>query len=197
MTARAFALSIIAALLLAATLSADEAVEVSSTTNTNEPTVVTSDHLEVDYAHNIGTFTGNVIAIDPRITVRADKMVAFYGDVATNATSGTVTNVTKSIQKIIADGGVVITTPDSKKSNSDHAEYTADDGKVVLTGRPQVEGPDGNVTGKRITFWRGLDKMDVESDATETNRTRLIIYPEDQKKRPDEDDKTNSPAPSP
>jgi lipopolysaccharide transport protein LptA len=199
MTARTFAFSIVAGLLLATTLSADEPAKTSSTTNTNEPTVVTSDHLEVDYARNIGTFTGNVIAIDPRITVRADKMVAFYGNVATNASaaSGSDTNEMKSIQKIVADGGVVITTPENKKSNSDHAEYTADDGKVVLTGHPQVEGPDGNVTGKRITFFRGLDKMDVESDATETNRTRLIIYPEDQKKKTDEGEKSNAPTPTP
>jgi lipopolysaccharide transport protein LptA len=152
---------------------------VVATTNTNEPTVVTSDHLVVDYAHNVGTFTGNVIAIDPRITVRADKMVAFYGTVATAGT-----NTTKSIQKIIADGGVVIT-QESKKSNSDHAEYTATDGKVVLTGNPRVEGPDGIVTGKRVTFWRGQDKIDVESDTTDTNRTRLIIYPEEQRKKED------------
>ena len=153
----------------------------AKTASTNEPTVVTSDHLEVDYSHNVGTFTGNVIAIDPRITVRADKMVAFYGTVTTAGT-----NTTKSIQKIIADGGVVIT-QESKKSNSDHAEYTAADGKVVLTGNPRVEGPDGVVTGKRVTFWRGQDKMDVESDAAETNRTRLIIYPEEQKKKSDEE----------
>ena len=199
MTARAFALSIAAGFLLATMLLADEPAKASSTTNTNEPTVVTSDHLEVDYARNIGTFTGNVIAIDPRITVRADKMVTFYGNLATNAsaTSATSTNTAKSIQKIIADGGVVITTPENKKSNSDHAEYTADDGKVVLTGHPRVDSPDGNVTGKRITFWQGQDKMDVESDVTETNRTRLIIYPEDQRKKSDEEPKEKKPSPSP
>jgi lipopolysaccharide transport protein LptA len=160
----------------------------ASGANTNEPTVITSDHLEVDYAHNVGTFTGNVIAIDPRITVRGDKMVAYYGTVTntTSAAGGAGTNATKTIQKIVADGAVVIT-QENKKSNSDHAEYTAADGKVVLTGTPRVEGPDGIVTGKRITFWHGQDKMDVESDVTDTNRTRLIIYPEEQRKKSDED----------
>ena len=66
------------------------------------------------------------------------------------------------------------------------AEYTDDDGKVVLTGHPQVQSPDGIVTGQRITFWRGQDKMDVESDQTDTNRTRLIIYPEEQRKKSQE-----------
>jgi len=196
MTTRTVVFSVAASLLFTTRFLADEPAETSAST-TNEPTVVTSDRLEVDYAHNIGTFTGNVIAIDPRITVRADKMVVFYGNVTTNSsvTSGSDTNVTKSIQKIVADGGVVITTPENKKSNSDHAEYTADNGRVVLTGHPRVESPDGIVTGKRITFWRGQDKMDVESDVTETNRTRLLIYPEEQRKKSDEDTKSNESKP--
>ncbi|HUK81969.1 MAG TPA: LptA/OstA family protein [Verrucomicrobiae bacterium] len=196
MTTRTVVFSVAASLLFTTRFLADEPAEASAST-TNEPTVVTSDRLEVDYAHNIGTFTGNVIAIDPRITVRADKMVVFYGNVTTNSsvTSGSDTNVTKSIQKIVADGGVVITTPENKKSNSDHAEYTADNGRVVLTGHPRVESPDGIVTGKRITFWRGQDKMDVESDVTETNRTRLLIYPEEQRKKSDEDTKSNESKP--
>jgi len=196
MNARSFALCIATSLLSTNRLWADTSAEPSAT-NTNEPTVVTSERLEVDYARNIGTFTGNVIAIDPRITVRADKMVVFYGNVSTNASavSGSNTNEVKTIQKIIADGGVVITTPENKKSNSDHAEYTADDGRVVLTGHPHVESPDGIVTGKRITFWRGQDKMDVESDVTETNRTRMLIYPEEQRKKSNEDAKGNESKP--
>jgi lipopolysaccharide transport protein LptA len=148
---------------------------------TNEPTIITADQLHGDYMHNLGTFEGNVLAVDPRMTVRADKMTVFFG--STNVVTSTGTNTARSVQKIIAEGGVVITTPDNKKSNSDHAEYTAGDGKVVLTGHPRAESPDGVVTGQRITFWRDSQKMDVEADRTETNRTRLLIYPEEQRKQ--------------
>jgi lipopolysaccharide transport protein LptA len=149
--------------------------------STNEPTVVTSDHLSVDYAHNFGTFEGNVLAVDPRITVRSDKMTVWFG--STNNIVGDATNAVRTLQKILADGSVVITTPDEKVSHSDHAVYTADDGRVVLTGSPRVHSADGNITGKKITLWRNSEKMDVESDTTDTNRTRLIIYPDDQKKK--------------
>jgi len=150
-------------------------------TPTNEPTIVTSEHLQADYLHNVGTFEGNVLAVDPRMTVRADKMTVFFG--GTNVVSSAGTNMTRTVQKIIADGAVVITTPDNKKSNSEHAVYTAEDGKVVLTGNPRVESPDGVVTGQKISFWRGSEKMDVVAGPTETNRTRLIIYPEEQRKK--------------
>ena len=148
---------------------------------TNEPTIVTSEHLQADYLHNVGTFEGNVLAVDPRMTVRADKMTVFFG--GTNIVTATGTNTARSVQKIVADGAVVITSPDNKKSNSEHAEYTAEDGKVLLMGNPRVETPDGVVIGQKITFWRGSQKMDVVAGPTETNRTRLIIYPEEQRKK--------------
>jgi lipopolysaccharide transport protein LptA len=149
--------------------------------STNEPTIITAEQLHGDYAHNVGTFEGNVLAVDPRMTVRADKMTVFFG--GTNVVTSTGTNTTRSIQKIIAEGGVVINTPDNKKSNSDHAEYTAQDGQVVLTGHPRAESADGVVTGKKITFWRDSQRMDVVADPGETNRTKLLIYPEEQRKQ--------------
>lgn len=149
--------------------------------STNEPTIITADQLHGDYLHNLGTFEGNVLAVDPRMTVRADKMTVFFG--STNLVTSAGTNATRSVQKIIAEGGVVINTPDNKKTNSDRAEYTAGDGKVVLTGHPRAESADGIVTGQRITFWRDSQKMDVEADQTVTNRPRLLIYPEEQRKK--------------
>jgi lipopolysaccharide transport protein LptA len=153
----------------------------AKTTASTEPTVVTSERSSMDYVNGSWTFEGNVLAVDPRITVRADKMIAFFG--STNNIAGETTNAVRSVHKIIAEGSVVITTPDDKVSHSDHAVYTATDGKVVLTGNPRVQSPEGTVTGKKITFWRNQSKMDVESDQTDTNRTRLIIYPEEPKKK--------------
>jgi lipopolysaccharide transport protein LptA len=153
--------------------------------STNEPTIITADNLHGDYAHNVGTFEGNVLVVDPRMTVRADHMTVFFGATNVLTTTGaiTTTNTTRSVQKIIADGAVVMTTPDNKKTNSDHAEYTANDGRVVLTGHPRAESSDGIVTGDKITFWRDSQRMDVENSQTETNRPRLLIYPEEQRKK--------------
>jgi lipopolysaccharide transport protein LptA len=153
--------------------------------STNEPTIITADQLHGDYMHNVGTFEGNVLAVDPRMTVRGDKMTVFFGSTNIVTTTGTTTttNSTRAVQKLVAEGGVVITTPDNKKTNSDRAEYTAGDGKVVLTGHPRAESPDGIVTGNKITFWRDSQRMDVENSQSETNRPRLLIYPEDQRKQ--------------
>jgi lipopolysaccharide transport protein LptA len=154
--------------------------------STNEPTVITADHLNGDYLHNVGTFEGNVLAVDPRMTVRADKMTVFFGSTNVVTTTGaiTTTNTTRSVQKIIGEGAVVMTTPDNKITHSERVEYTAADGKVVLTeGHPRAESADGVVTGDKITFWRDSQRMDVENNQSETNRPRLLIYPEDQRKQ--------------
>ena len=155
------------------------AAAVYAATSTNEPTVVTSDRMQADYASNVGTFDGNVLAVDPRITVRANKMVVFFGTV-TNVTAG-ATNATRQVQRIVATGSVVIN-QDKKLAHSEKADFTTADDKVVLTGNPRVESPDGTVSGRQITIWHGQEKMDVEADQTDTNRTRLIIFPEEQRK---------------
>ena len=69
--------------------------------STNEPTIITADVLHGDYAHNLGTFEGNVLVVDPRITVRADKMVVFFGATNVLTTTGTITttNTTRAVQK--------------------------------------------------------------------------------------------------
>jgi lipopolysaccharide transport protein LptA len=143
-------------------------VVTSPALTTNEPTVVTSDKLDVDYAKGVGTFTGNVLAVDPRITVRADKVVATF-------TAGT--NTARTIQSLVADGGVVLS-QENRKATADHAEYDATEGRVILTGQPKVESADGVVTGGKITFWRGKERMEVLTDTASTNRTQLIFTPE-------------------
>ncbi len=154
-----------------ATTTGTVATATAAATSTNEPTIVTAERSQLDYLKKVWVFEGNVLVVDPRITIRADKMNVYFG--------GSGTNQSGSIQKAVAEGGVVIT-QEEKKATGDHAEYFADGGKVVLTGSPQVKTPDGTVTGEKITFWRGSQKMDVEA-STNTSPTRLIIYPDDLK----------------
>lgn len=140
---------------------------------TAQPTIVTSERLTVDYLQNIGTFTGNVLVIDPRITVRADQMIVWF-DRATNSTPSLSSSDLsgRQLSRILARGGVVITLND-RKARAEVAEYTAHDGRVVLSGQPELDSPDGRVSGETIVFWRDSKKIEVES------RTRLLFYPDE------------------
>jgi lipopolysaccharide export system protein LptA len=68
----------------------------TATATTAEPTIVTSERLNVDYLRNLGTFSGNVLVIDPRITLRADQMVVYFDE-----------SDPPAVQKIEASGAVV------------------------------------------------------------------------------------------
>lgn len=145
-----------------------------------EPTVITSERLQVDYVNNVGTFDGNVLAVDPFVTVRADKMVVFYG------TMSGATGTNRTLERILATGAVVITQGE-RKATSEQAEYFAADGKVVLTGQPVLTSKDGRLSGAKITFWRQGEKVEVESG------TRLILYPEELRKKGEEEATVTTP----
>jgi len=91
-----------------------------------QPVTITCDGpLEIDQLNNLATFNENVVAIQTDRQLKADKMEV-YIDPATN-----------KIKKMICTGHVEVTQGENK-SYSDMAVYTADDQKLVLTGRPKL-----------------------------------------------------------
>ena len=142
---------------------------------TNEPTTITCAKWTYQYARNIVTFQGDVLAVNPRATIRADNMQVTL-------------NESRSISNIIAEGKVVITTPTNEKGTGNHAVFTNNDRRLVLTGEPKVEARGTVWTGETISFIldeKGIKDIIVEAGQTNTNRSQLIIYPEAQKKKPE------------
>ena len=113
------------------------------------------------------------MAVDIRCVVSCSLGTPISGSVNDEYVQGT---------GLIKTTGSVVINQDKKLAHSEKADFTTADDKVVLTGNPRVESPDGTVSGRQITIWHGQEKMDVEADQTDTNRTRLIIFPEEQRK---------------
>jgi len=147
---------------------------------TNEPTTITCQRWKFEYARNIVHFEGNVLAVNPRASLRADSMwVALDSH--------------RSISNIVGRGNVVIVTPNNEKATGGHAEYTVATHKLVLTEEPKVNARGTLWTGQRITFLiqsNGIQDIEVEADVSSTNRAQLIIYPEAQKKKEPQKPKT-------
>jgi lipopolysaccharide transport protein LptA len=136
---------------------------------TNEPTTITCQRWKYEYAHNVVRFQGDVLAVNPRVTVRSDLM-------------SVILDQSRSISNIIAEGNVVIVTPTAEKATGGHAQYTIATHKLVLTEEPKVNARGTIWTGDRITFLiqsNGIQDVEVDS----TNRTRLVITPDAQKKK--------------
>ena len=129
----------------------------------SELTVITSDKLTFDYLNHFALFDGNVVVVDPQMTLYADKMTVLF-------------SLSNKVSEIKAEGKVYIVQQD-KQARADVAQYNVDQGVIVMTGKPQVTRGQDVLTGDRITFWRDQNKMLVEP------RARLVINPKDNQSR--------------
>jgi LPS export ABC transporter protein LptC len=109
-----------------------------------EKTVVTCDGpLEVDYDQNIATFNNNVKVEREGSVIYSDKMEVYFiisKEEEKKVTSEPDKNqaiMNNKIDKIIAKGNVRVVRGENV-SYSDEAIYSAQDKKLVLTGRPRL-----------------------------------------------------------
>ena len=126
-----------------------------------ELTVITSDRLIYDYKQKFALFEGNVVVVDPRIKITADKMTVFF-------------TPSNKVSAIKCEGRVVIQQTD-KVARAALATYDVASGDIVLTGgRPSVQSGKDTLTGDPIIFNR--DRNTVRVEGTQ-QKPRLVIVP--------------------
>jgi lipopolysaccharide export system protein LptA len=124
-----------------------------------------------------GHLEGEVNAQSDQGTIRADKMDLFFEPVAGSAGSpgpsgagatpsgaGPGAIGEKQLVRATADGDVVADQED-RRGTATHADYTAESGKIVLSGGPPaVHDSSGNVTtGRQLTLYFRDDTINVDS----------------------------------
>jgi lipopolysaccharide transport protein LptA len=107
-------------------------------------TEIYADEASFDSGKNMGIFTGNVKVFDPRFNLQSDKLTVYLHK-----------GEEQGLEKAIAEGnvGLVRDKPDPNGGppthavgRSEHAVYTAGDGRVELTGMPKVQqGPNMHI----------------------------------------------------
>jgi LPS export ABC transporter protein LptC len=90
-------------------------------------------------------------------SIQADKIDLFFSDAG-------AANATKELSRAVARGNVDVRQED-RRGTSDRAEYTASEGKFVLSGgKPTVYSSTGDTTtGRQLTFYFADDRIVVES----------------------------------
>ncbi len=131
---------------------------VKSPGKSQQPTVITSNSAEVDYAKNTAEFRDNVHVKDVSGDMWADKMIVNFD------------RVTREVKEIVATGKKVITDAHGKRSESRQAVYTASDGKIVLTGKPSILEGGNTYAAEKIIIFKDSEKTIFEPTA------RLIFY---------------------
>lgn len=126
-------------------------------------TVVHAPHLTYTEDTRVAVYKGGVLLQRSNdLTVTAKEIKAFLNDADADS----------SLDKTVADGGVKIVSTAQRKvrtGTSEHSEYYADEGKVMMSGgRPLlVNTTEGSKTqGDELTWWANDDRLLVNGRPT-------------------------------
>ena len=139
------------------------------------PVTITSPRLAYNDSERKIILEGGVMAKGGDVTMTARQMNVFLRSRAQTQTySGGAT--TGQLERIVADGNVVITQP-SRRATGERLEYLAADDKFVLTGgSPSIfDAEHGKITGDSLTFFRHDDRVLVEGRETSPTTTRTQV----------------------
>jgi lipopolysaccharide export system protein LptA len=122
-------------------------------------TIVTAPDMVYTEESRIVTYSGGAVMKRPDLTVTAKQIKAFLNDADEDS----------SLNKTFADGTVKVVSTSQKLKRtrtgvSEHAEYYADDEKVILNGgQPQlVDNVKGQTRGKQLTWFANDDRLIVD-----------------------------------
>jgi lipopolysaccharide export system protein LptA len=119
------------------------------------PAIVHADFLEYFDQGRQARYRGNVRMVTESTTLQSDRLDVRFtqGDTVEGS----------EVDHAEADGHVKVTQP-GRVGSSDHAEYYAGLGKIVLTGGPpRLEDEErGSTTGQRLTFFIHDDRLFVD-----------------------------------
>ncbi|MGH9627968.1 MAG: LptA/OstA family protein, partial [Bryobacteraceae bacterium] len=123
-------------------------------------TTVRAAELTYSEKEQIAHYRGGAVLNRPGLQVDAQEIQAFFA-------GGDKDSSDSSLEKAIADGSVKIvqTAPDrTRTGTSEHAEYFAASGKIVLEeGQPQlVDSFRGTAKGKQLTYFSNDDRLLID-----------------------------------
>jgi lipopolysaccharide export system protein LptA len=139
------------------------------------PVAVNSARLAYSDAERKIVLDGGVTAKGGEVAMAARQMNVFLRSRA-QTSSATDSAAPGQIDRIVADGSIVITQP-ARRATGERLEYFAADDKFVLTGGPPsiFDAEHGKITGDSLTFFRRDDRVLVEGRETSPTTTRTRV----------------------
>jgi len=150
----------------------------------NQPIQIVSDRLDAYNEKKMVVFSGNAVATQSDRVIKADQLLLYYRK-ETGKAARTTSNSDEmgELEKIEAKGHVTVNQGE-RIVTGDQAVYLQDSQKIVMTGNAVMREGRNVVRGDRITVFLDEDRGIV--DSSENKRVKAIIYPDDDKKRKDD-----------
>jgi lipopolysaccharide export system protein LptA len=157
-------------------------VQVDSKTGRVTPVTITSAHLNYIDSERKALFEGGVTArgadVSGSRTMTSGQMIVFLVAQSPSQVKqpAVAAGAAGQVEKIIAQGTVVLTEP-ARRATGDRLIYTAADDKFVLEGGPPsiFDAERGKITGESLTFYRHDDRVLVEGRETSPSVTRTQV----------------------
>ncbi|MHB8609660.1 MAG: LPS export ABC transporter periplasmic protein LptC [Candidatus Acidiferrales bacterium] len=130
---------------------------------------VSSGTLSYNDATDIAHLEKNVVVQSPDQRIRAPEMDLYFTRAANDSAGGLRGAPAKAgaqqISRAVGTGGVVVD-EGGRRATADRGEYTAADGKFVMSGgNPTLyDGSAGTTTGRQLTFFLADDTIIVDSE---------------------------------
>ncbi len=139
-------------------------------TSPGAPLDVEADSLDVDDTARLAIFRGDVITKQGEVTMRSPQIRASYTGSARLAdmNGGTVqpsSGGSSQLERIEADGGVVVTTADGRKVTGTTARYEAKTNSVAVTGDVELSQQGTVVRGSRLVIDMASGKATIDTSA--------------------------------
>lgn len=133
--------------------------------NTDVETRITADKLTYQAEKRQVVFDGNVHVSRPDFDLRSTRLTVYMkpAKAQKNGTSGSAPAglATGDVDRLVAQGHVVMTEPEGRSGTSDKATYTADDGVLLMEGSPRLTDGENTITGETIRYYTQENRSEV------------------------------------
>lgn len=119
--------------------------------NSNEPINIEADTLEVLDADKIAIFSGNVIAVQGKMTMRSKRLKVRYSDQQAGA-AGEKKSGGSQITSITAEGKVLIESGDDQTVTSDRAFFDVIQQTVTISGNVVLSQGENVIEGDNLVI---------------------------------------------
>ena len=134
-----------------------------------KPLYIQADTMEAFQNQNLVVFKGNVKASQNGVKLYADLMKVFY---TKSQKSNSQKDFGKVVERVEAEGHVVITQENRKASGKKAVFYRLPEEKIILTGNAQIEDQENLILGEEITILLKEKKMIIKGTPV-----KATIYP--------------------
>lgn len=148
-----------------------------------EPINVVSDRLEAFQEKRMVIFSGNAVATQGDVKLKADRLIIYYkkSEDKKEKVGKQDVEMAGDLEKIEAKGNVVVTQKDMTATGDD-AVYYQESAQVVMTGKPVLQQGKNVIKGCKVIFYINENRGEMVKCAEENSgRVTAIIQPQDKK----------------